>query len=185
MGYTKSMIQWADKSSSDNRIVFESIPSEEHSVDNTVTEFPVETGFVVSDHVIRKNRTLKLEVMSTNAVFRERETSNTMNDSNKVKSDFDAITTLVQTGTVVNVTTILGVYVDCVITKFATRQDVNTASVMQGTLIIKELQVVGVEGATASKQALIDMAGTTEEAEVLDAKASWEEISKTGGTSNV
>lgn len=163
MGYPNSLIQWDDEQGSSNELVFESVPSEEHDVDNVITEFPVETGFVVSDHVIRKNRTLKLEVMSANHVFKERRDSTTAYERNKVKADFDTVTALVQKGIIVNVTTILGVYLSCVITKFTTKQDVDTASVMIGTLIIKELNVVGVENAEASKQALLDLAGTSEE----------------------
>lgn len=39
--------------------------SREHTYDSEVTEYPVETGFVISDHVSRKAPTLKLEVVFT------------------------------------------------------------------------------------------------------------------------
>lgn len=174
MAYPNSLIYWKDAvTGEEGRLIFESVVTEEHDVDNVITEFPVETGFIVSDHVIRKPRTLKMEVMSTNMVFRERRESSNSDAINKVKADFDTVVALVQQGIVVQVTTILGVYLDCVITKFNTKQDVHTASVMMGTLIIKELNVVGIENAEASKQALLDMAGTTEEAGVVDYVDDW------------
>ena len=163
MAYKGSLFQVLDeKGEIKGEVVFDSIISEGHEVENKVTEFPVDTGFVISDHVIRKNRVLTMEIMSVRHAFEGRQPSGglTSGKHNKIKEDFDLLTEMVQKGLRCNVVTILGAYLNCVVVKFKTRQDVNTSTVMKATIVLKEMNVVGSDTST-SRQALIDTANST------------------------
>lgn len=160
MAYQGSLFRWKNEKNEEvGKLVFDAIISEEHDIDNKVTAFPVDTGFIVSDHVIRKNRTLKMEVCSVNHHWEgRRRESYTSSQLNKIKADFDVLTELVQKGHKVDVVTMLGVYSNCVVRRFTTKQDVDTSTVMKAVLILEELNIVGEVETEAAKRALIDMA---------------------------
>ena len=143
-------------------LVFDSIVSESHEVENKVTEFPIDSGFVVSDHTIRKNRVLNMQVVSVRHAIEGRQREGiTSGTNNKVKADFDLLTEMVQKGLRCNVVTILGAYTNCAVTKFKTKQDVDTSTVLMANLVLKEMNVLGVDP-SASRQALIDTANSIE-----------------------
>lgn len=166
MAYKGSLFQVLDEEGAvTGEIVFDAIVSEEHEIENKVTEFPVDSGFVISDHVIRKNRVLKMEVVSVRHAFKGRQRDSlTSDNANKIKADFDLLIEMVQKGLRCNVVTILGAYTNCVVTKFRTKQDVETSTVMQANLLLREMNIVGVDLST-SKQALIDTANAIEGAD--------------------
>lgn len=164
MAYKGSLFQVLNRDGTiKGEVVFDSIVSEQHEVENEVTEFPVDSGFVISDHTIRKNRVLALEIVSVRHAFEGRRVQGSRlltGNVNKVKEDFDLLTSMVQDGIRCNVVTILGAYTNCAIRKMKTKQDVNSSTVMRASLILKEMNVVG-EDPTTSKQALFDTANST------------------------
>lgn len=163
MAYKGSLFQLLDeKGAVKGELVFDSIISEGHEVENKVTEFPIDSGFVVSDHVIRKNRVLVMEVVSVRHAFEGRQRDGiTSGKANKIKEDFDLLTEMVQKGLRCNVVTILGAYTNCVVTKFKTQQDVSTSTILKASIVLREMNVVGVNP-SASRQALIDTANSIE-----------------------
>jgi hypothetical protein len=163
MAYKGSLFQVLDESGEiRGELVFDSIVSEEHEVSNKVTEFPIDSGYVVSDHVIRKNRVLTMNVVSVRHTFEGRQRDGlTAGKQNKIKEDFDLLNEMVQKGLRCNVVTILGAYTNCVVVKFKTKQDVDTSTILQATIVLKEMNVVGGTSST-SRQALIDTANSTD-----------------------
>lgn len=163
MAYKGSLFQLLDeKGLVKGELVFDSIVSEGHEVENKVTEFPIDSGFVVSDHTIRKNRVLTMEIVSVRHAFKDRQRNGiTSGKANKIKEDFDLLTDMVQRGLRCNVVTILGAYTNCIVTKFKTKQDVETSTIMRANLMLKEMNVVDVD-TSASRQALIDTANSVE-----------------------
>ena len=160
MAYKGSLFQVLnDDGTVQGELVFDAIVSEGHSIDNIITEFPVDSGFIVSDHVIRRNRTLLMEVVSVRHAFKDRQNINAMTSGsdNKPSDDFHILTELVQKGARCNVITILGIYTNCVVTSFKTKQDVNTSTILKANLVLKELNVVGVDP-SASRDILIKAA---------------------------
>ena len=159
MAYKGSLFQILDeKGEVKGELVFDAIVSEKHIVENKVTEFPIDSGFVVSDHTIRKPRILTMEVVSVRHAFENRRRESlTSGADNKIKEDFDLVQEMVQKGLRCNVVTILGAYTNCAVIKFSTKQDVETSTILQANLTIKEMNVVGVD-ASPSRQALIDTA---------------------------
>ena len=141
----RAMIHWTNDSGEEQRLVFDAVPVEQHSVDNIVTEFPVESGFFVSDHVIRKNRVLQLRLVSTNSTFegRARQLSYTKGLMDKARGDFEVLQSLVREGILVNLTTVFGDYTNCVITKMTGKTDANIARALDATITVKELNIVG------------------------------------------
>ncbi|NRA49462.1 MAG: hypothetical protein HRU12_10055 [Phaeodactylibacter sp.] len=174
MAYKGSLFQILnDDGSVKGELVFDAIVSEGHEVENKVTEFPIDSGFVVSDHVIRKNRMLKMEVVSVRHAFKGRQRDGlTSGAHNKIKDDFDILTEMVQKGIRCNIVTILGAYLNCVVTKMKTKQDVETSTILQANIVIREMNVVGVD-VSASRQALID---TANEIDVPDPDAALKEL---------
>ena len=87
MAYKGSLFQVLDESGKiKGELVFDSIVSEAHEVSNKVTEFPVDTGFVVSDHVIRKNRVLTMDIVSVRHAMEGRQRGGlTAGKHNKIK----------------------------------------------------------------------------------------------------
>ena len=155
MSYKGSLFQVLDRYGGFvGNLVFDAIVSEGHKVENVVTEFPVDAQFVVSDHAIRKCRLLKMEIMSTRHSFRE-QTGMTAKSPDKVRADFDLLTSMIQQGLRCNVTTILGIYTNCAVTSLETFQDVDTATVMKARITLKEMIVVDSDP-SPSKQSLVD-----------------------------
>lgn len=163
MAYKGSLFQVLDESGKvKGELVFDSIVSEAHEVSNKVTEFPVDTGFVVSDHVIRKNRVLTMDIVSVRHAMEGRQRDGmTAGKHNKIKEDFDLLNEMVQKGLRCNVVTILGAYTNCVVVKFKTKQDVSTSTIMQAVIVLKEMNVVGESTSASARQALIDTANST------------------------
>ncbi len=175
MAYKGSLFQVLnDDGSVKGELIFDAIVAEGHEVENVVTEFPIDSGFVISDHVIRKNRTLNMEVVSVRHAFegRQREGGITTGSPNKVRADFDLITEMIQKGIRCNVVTILGAYLNCAVIKMKTKQDVNTSTILQASIVIREMNVVNVD-VSKSRQALIDAAS---EVNVPDADAKLKEL---------
>ena len=49
-----------------NSFKFDAMVKEDHEANAIVTKFPVSSGFIVSDHVIKQNRILKLTAVAVN-----------------------------------------------------------------------------------------------------------------------
>lgn len=151
----------------------DAVPSEGHTAQSVVTKFPMSNGFIVSDHMIKQNRILKLRILVSNMV------NNTLweaslaggisatadvlglpilgligeaaalvqtsfESEDRVQSAFRMFNQFMAEGTRLYVNTILGPYSNCVVTGIETIQDKDTATVMAAEIILEELQVTSV-----------------------------------------
>lgn len=150
---------------------FDAVPSEGHTAQSIVTKFPMSTGFIVSDHMIKQNRVLKLKVVASNMVNNElwelisyagdtiagsvldfkyatligSATSlvrTTFESANRVSYAFDLFNKLMAQGTRLYVNTILGPYSNCVVTSIEVVQDKETSAILAAEITLEELQVV-------------------------------------------
>ena len=157
---------------------FDCVASEAHEVANTVTSYPVASGFIVSDHVVRLNRQVALDGVVANTIMDGTAKGALLNGlkglgataigqaaggmgallaeatyliddeeatQDKVREAFRVLTHLVQTGTKVHVSTILGQYTNCVIRKMSATQNASNSSILPAQLVIEEMNVVDVD----------------------------------------
>lgn len=151
---------------------FDAMVSEGHEADVTITKFPVSTGFVVSDHRIVHNRVLKLEAVATNmqnsamwmasvqglsvisgAIFQNPilpilggmagTVASAFETEDRVQSTYNLFNGFRVKGTKLYISTILGPYLNCVVTGLRTRQDKMTGNILAIEITLEELQVVG------------------------------------------
>lgn len=122
-----------------NTIRFHAVVSEDHTATTQITKFPVQNGFEVSNHAIRKNRQIKLQGLFTNTLLAG--TEQTTYGSNNSKEMFNALQKLVRSATICKVTTNLGIYNDVVFKKFHTKQEKGMVDSIMVELDGEELQI--------------------------------------------
>ncbi len=145
-------------------VAFDCVMAEEHTVENEVTGYPVETGFVVADHAIKKNRKLVLNVIVGNTLQLGKISTvensgitpaGTVIDSQpnaqEAHSIFQALGIEARE---CQVSTVYGIYNHAIITKYYTKQDVGTISVLVARIEIEDIYQVPVGGTTSSKGAV-------------------------------
>jgi hypothetical protein len=147
---------------------FSCVEAETHAVENEITGYPVETGFIVADHAIKKNRKLALNIRVGNTL----NTGNVVNTvgnsgitpvgavvpSEAIRTPQDAhdiLTKIVMEARECQVSTIYGVYNHAIITKYQTRQDSRNVLVLVAKLEIQDIYKVDVSGAASPKSSVI------------------------------
>lgn len=155
-----------------NSFKFDAMVSEEHDAQTVVTSFPVSSGFVVSDHVINQNRKLKLTAVAVNmqnsaiwsasvqglsvvtgAIFNNPiipvigglagTVASAFETSDRIQSTYNLFNTFRVTGQKLYISTILGPYLNCVVTGLRTKHDKMTSAMLQVEIFLEELQTVG------------------------------------------
>ncbi|WMM91812.1 hypothetical protein [Escherichia phage Ecp_YSF] len=155
-----------------NSFKFDAIVSEEHDAQSVVTKFPVSSGFMVSDHIIKQNRILKLTAVATNmqnaamwtasvqglsvatgAIFNNPiipiigaaagAVASAFETSNRIQSTYDLFNNFRSTGTKLYISTIIGPYLNCVVTGIRTKTDKMTSAILAVEITLEELQVIG------------------------------------------
>lgn len=167
-----------------NSFKFDAMVSEGHEAQSIVTKRPASSGFVVSDHIINENRILKLEAVAVNmqnssawiasvqgaavlsgAIFNNPIlpaiggvyglVTSAFETENRVESTYVLFNSLRTSGTKLYISTILGPYLNCVITGIRTKHDKNTAAMLGLEITLEELQIIGKdELADAAKKAI-------------------------------
>ena len=151
---------------------FDAMVSEEHEAQSIVTKFPVSSGFLVSDHVINQNRVLKLTAVAVNmqnsaiwsasiqglsvatgAIFNNPiiptiggiagGVASAFETSDRIQSTYNLFNTFRVTGKKLYISTILGPYLNCVVTSIKTKHDKNTSAILSVEILLEELQVIG------------------------------------------
>lgn len=154
-----------------NSFKFDAMMSEEHEDTSVVTKFPVSSGFLVSEHIIKQNRVLKLTAVASNmqnasmwmasiqgisvatgAIFNNPiipvigsvagTVASAFESSDRVQSTYALFTKLRMAGTKLYVSTILGPYLNCVITSIRCKHDKMTSSILAVEITMEELQTV-------------------------------------------
>lgn len=155
-----------------NSFKFDAMVSESHDAESTITKFPVSSGFLVSDHVIKHNRILKLEAaavnmqnsamwsasvqglsVATGAIFDNPiipilggaagAVASAFETTDRIQSTYDLFNSFRVDGTRLYVSTILGPYLNCVVTSIKTKHDKTTAEMLYVEVTLEELQTIG------------------------------------------
>lgn len=155
-----------------NSFKFDAMVSEEHESASVVTKFPVSTGFLVSDHIINQNRVLKLTAVAVNmqnaaiwsasvqglsvatgAIFNNPiipilggiagTVASAFETSDRIQSTYNLFNTFRTTGQKLYISTILGPYLNCVVTSIKTKHDKMTSAMLAVEIMLEELQVIG------------------------------------------
>lgn len=170
-----------------NSFKFDAMVSEEHDAESVVTSFPVSSGFLVSDHVIKRNRVLKLSAVAVNmqnaaiwtasvqglsvaagAIFNNPiipivgglagGIASAFETSDRIQSTYNLFNTFRTTGKKLYISTILGPYLNCVVTSLKTKHDKNTSAMLSIEITLEELQVIGDDDlATQARKAMESM----------------------------
>lgn len=173
-GIAKAMesLVTTDAPESFNSFKFDAMVSEEHDAQATVTKFPVSSGFLVSDHVIKQNRVLKLTAVASNmqnsamwtasiqglsvatgAIFNNPiipilgsaagAVASAFETSNRIQSTYELFNGFRANGTKLYISTIVGPYLNCVVTGIRTKTDKMTSAILAVEITVEELQVIG------------------------------------------
>jgi phage baseplate assembly protein W len=149
-------------------IRFHSVIAEAHEATSEVTKYPVQSGFQVSNHAIRKNRKISIEAMITNTPIGNTRTAYQYS-SNNSKSIFQVLNDLVNFKIKCEVITNLGIYNPIVFTKFSTKQNAGLVDAMQFTLVGEELQISEAINGTAPSPVSFRFLPTEERAAAISA----------------
>ena len=128
---------------------FHAVISEAHQATSEVTKFPVQTGFQISNHAIRKNRVITIEAVISNRLIEGSETAYLYSSSNNSKTIFNTLRDLVNLRIKTTVLTNLGVYTPVLFTSFKTKQAAGLVDSMKVILTGEELQVSNAINGTA------------------------------------
>lgn len=188
-GVAKSLesLVTSDIPESFNSFKFDAMVSEEHDAESVVTSFPVSSNFLVSDHVISRNRVLKLSAVAVNmqnaaiwtasvqglsvaagAIFNNPiipivgglagGIASAFETSDRIQSTYNLFNTFRTTGQKLYISTILGPYLNCVVTSLKTKHDKNTSAMLSIEITLEELQVIGDDDlATQARKAMESM----------------------------
>lgn len=165
---------------------FDAMVSESHDAEVIVTKNPVSSGFLVSDGIIIQNRVLKLEAVAVNmqnsalwsaslqglsvvtgAIFNNPilpivggivgGVASAFETEDRIQSTYALFDGFRKSGTKLYVSTILGPYLNCVVTKLTTRHDRMTSAMLAIEITLEELQVIGQDVlADAARTAMIN-----------------------------
>jgi len=141
-------------------IRFHTVIFEDHEATSEVTKFPVQTGFEISNHAIRKNRRVTISAVISNTLLAGAKTAYEYS-SNNSKTIFEDLKDLVNNKIKCNVTTNLGEYTSVIFTKFKTKQLAGMTDAMQLIIAGEELQVS--DAANGTTPALVSFVGITDD----------------------
>lgn len=131
-------------------IRFHTIVSEGHSATSQITKFPVQNGFEVSNHAIRRNRVVDVSGVFTNTVLKGTgQIQYSKHDT--PKEMFTVLESLVLGAIPCKVVTNLGVYYPVIFTKFETIQKGGLIDSIAFAMSGEEVQVEEVIASSAPK----------------------------------
>lgn len=175
-----------------NSFKFDAMVSEDHEATATVTKFPVSSGFIVADHVIKQNRMLKLTAVAVNmqnssiwsasvqglsvasgAIFNNPllpiiggiagGVASAFETSDRIQSTYNLFNTFRATGQKLYISTILGPYLNCVVVSIKTKHDKMTSAMLSCEILLEELQIVGEDAlAEEARKAMESMSDYSE-----------------------
>ena len=119
---------------------FHSVIAEEHEVTTEVTKFPVQSGFNISNHAIKKNRKVTISGLISNHLIKGAEEFHEYGGNN-TKIVFGTLKDLVRRATPCEVNTNFGDYTPVIFTKFKTKLMAGKTDVMEFTMMGEEVQL--------------------------------------------
>ncbi len=149
---TPASIAYTPTKGPEEVIDFHAVIFEEHLTEAEITAYPVQEGFHVSNHSIRKNRTISISGLISNILL-EGSKSGSIDYGSKatstVKAVFDA---LINTGVECRVVTNLGYYSPVVFKRFKTKQKEGLVDSMSFTVTGEEIIKVDVDNNAAATE---------------------------------
>jgi hypothetical protein len=124
------------------KLSFHGVISEDHSTTADLTKFPVQGGFEVSNHAIRRNRKVEIEGIVTNVIL-PGQIKYLSSKHSPTKYIFKLLNQIVNDSIPCYVTTNLGVYRPVIFKSFKTRQGVGTMDSLNFRLVGEELILAG------------------------------------------
>lgn len=122
-------------------IRFHSVVFEDHDVTNEITKFPVQSGFNISNHSIRKNRKIGLKAIITNTQMISSEEFKEYSANSNSRAVYAMLKTLVRDAISCTVTTNLDEYTPVIFTGFKTKQEAGMTDAMNFILTGEEIQL--------------------------------------------
>lgn len=119
-------------------ITFDLVIDEEHSLENDVTEHPVEDGSPITDHIRNRLREGKLTGMVSNYSLFSYPLENLMSRSQKA---YDALKELWKKQVPVDIVSVLEVYKNVAIKDITMKRDSESGSAQQFEITFKEVSV--------------------------------------------
>lgn len=121
-------------------IRFHSVIAEEHDVTTEVTKFPVQSGFQISNHAIKKNRKISITGVVTNHIIVGAEEGHEYGGNNS-RVMYDTLKNIVRGAFPCEVVTNYGNYNPVIFTRFKTRLQAGKTDVMEFTMTGEEVQL--------------------------------------------
>lgn len=147
---TPAMISFTPTGKALQTIRFHAVIHEDHSVVADITKYPVQTGFEISNNVIRRNRKISIKALITNTPIAGARNAFEYS-TNNAKTVFDTLQSLVQSAEPCEVLTNLGIYNPVIFTKFQTQQKLGMVDGIEINLEGQEVQVADTVRGTVPK----------------------------------
>lgn len=180
----KYKLDSADGTEIEKDIRFHTVLFEDHEATSEVTKFPVQTGFEVSNHAIRKNRRVTISAVITNTLLKGAKTAYKYS-SNNSKTIFADLKDLVNNKVKCDVTTNLGIYTPVIFTKFTTKQVAGMVDAIQIMISGEELQVSdAANGTTPAVVNFLEVSEEKRESLAIEVRAAGIDVSDTAKLSS-
>lgn len=147
---TPAMISFTPTGKALQVVRFHAVIHEDHSVVADITKYPVQTGFEISNNVIRRNRKISIKALITNTPIAGARNAFEYS-TNNAKTVFDTLQSLVQSAEPCEVLTNLGIYNPVIFTKFQTQQKLGMVDGIEINLEGQEVQVADTVRGTVPK----------------------------------
>lgn len=138
-------------------VLFDLLLSESHNFSNTVTQYNIEEGSIISDNIRNELAAPAVTGLITN--FSLRENGRTI-DRDQVA--FEKIVGLWKLRSVVSVVTFYKLYTDVVITNISINKDVDTGQALIADFSFQEIKVVSLEQLTVQATVNLDNMDSTQ-----------------------
>lgn len=127
-------------SAAESILRFHSVITEDHDITNEITKFPVQSGFNISNHAIKKNRKVSITGVISNHLIVGAEEFHEFGGNNS-KIVFFTLRTLVGSAIPCEVVTNYGNYSPVIFTKFKTKLQAGKTDIMEFTISGEEVQL--------------------------------------------
>lgn len=145
---------------------FHSVISEEHEVTTEITKFPVQSGFNISNHAIKKNRKISITGVITNHLIIGAEEFHEYGGNNS-RVMFSVLKDLVRGAVPCEVDTNYGSYSPVIFNRFKTKLQAGKTDIMEFTITGEEVQLgTTINGNAPTLLVFTPLTSTEREAEV-------------------
>ena len=169
----KAQITYQVSEGKEQVLRFHTVVAEEHEVTNELTKFPIQDGFLVSNHAIKRNRKVVIHGVVSNHLIIGSEEFHEYGGKN-TRIMFTALKDLIRQATPCDVTTNLDKYSPVIFTRMKTKQQAGSTDILDFTLVGEEVQLANTNNQTTPT--LLSFTVLTEE----QRKARVDELVKAG-----